>query len=198
MHPKLPSFLLVTEPQRKPDPSAYAHALAPGSGMILRHYDHPDRAAIARSLQAIANTNRLILIVAADWRLAASLHADGVHLPEGVMRSGILAPMLGWARRHRRLVTAACHSRLALGRAHRLRVSAALLSPVFVTASHPDAKILGAHRFAVLCRSTSLPVYGLGGIRAKSAQSLRRRAKAWGTAATIPLKSSREAGTKPP
>ena len=50
---------------------------------------------------------------------------------------------------------------------------AALLAPVFATASHPDARALGPHRFAALSRQSRLPVYALGGIDRDRAQLLQ-------------------------
>ena len=159
----LPGRFLVTDAARRPDPLPAAARLAAGQGVVLRHYGRPERAALAKRLAALAARRKLVLLVADDWRLAAALGA-GLHLPEGMLRSGRLAPALGWARRRRRLVTAACHSRAALAAAARLGVDAALLSPVFATASHPGAPALGPLRFARLCRAARLPVYALGGI----------------------------------
>ena len=186
MRPKLPSFLLVTTPERKPDPTD----LHPGSGVILRHYGHPNRLSMGQTLAHHARIKRVTLLVAADLGLAVRLRAGGIHLPEGMMTVP-LAPILGWARRNNRLITAACHSRLALNRARRLKVDAALLSPVFPTASHPGAKILGLPHFASLCKKVPIPIYGLGGMRRKTAALTLRHTNAVGVAATIPLKSKR-------
>lgn len=191
MRPRLPSFLLTTDAQRKPDPLAEVRQLGPGHAVILRHYGHPQRESLAHSLSRLARQRRTTILIAADWRLAAKVGADGIHLPQGLLDSGRLAPALGWIRRRKKLITAACHSHQAIGRAWRLKVSAALVSPILATASHPDARPLGILRFAALCRSTLLPLYALGGIRA----DLRRRTGATGMAGTIPLKSIRQAVT---
>ena len=197
MRHTLPSFLLVTDAQRKPDPVPAVLALKPGDGLILRHYRHPGRADLARSLDRIARANRLVLLIAADLRLAASLRVSGIHLPEGLLRTGPLAPILGWARRNNRLITAACHNRIGLGKAGRLKLDAALLSPVFPTASHPGAKTLGLARFAALSRAAGLPVYGLGGMRKNTARAMMARTNACGVAGTIPLNTYRQAGKNP-
>ncbi len=159
----LPALFLVTDSARRPDPLPAAARLPRGSGVILRHYGRPDRVPLARRLAELASRRRLVLLVAADWRLAAALGA-GLHLPEGLLRSGRLAPALGWARRRRRPVTVACHDRAALAMAGRLGLAAALLSPVFPTTSHPGAAVLGPLRFARLCHAARLPVYALGGV----------------------------------
>ena len=191
MRPRLPSFLLTTDAQRKPDPLDQALQLGRGQGVILRHYGHAQRESLAHTLSKLARQRQTVLVIAADWRLAAKVGADGVHLPQGLLESGHLAPILGWARRHQKLITAACHTQCAIGRAWQLGLSAGLVSPILPTASHPDARPLGILRFAALCRSTPLPLYALGGIRT----DLRRRTGAKGMAGTIPLKSIRQAVT---
>ena len=49
---------------------------------------------------------------------------------------------------------------------------AALLSPVFATASHPDERPLGLEGFNLLAAQAGLPVYALGGINANNAARL--------------------------
>jgi len=168
----LPNLLLVTDEARLPDPLPTVARLPAGSGVLLRHYGAADRAPLAHALARRARRRRLTLLVAADWRLAAAVGAAGIHLPEGLLRSGLLATLLGWARRRRRLVTAACHGPAALALAHRLGVSAALLSPVFATASHAGAAGLGPLRFARWCRRAALPVFALGGLSGRTARRL--------------------------
>ncbi|MBT3536145.1 MAG: thiamine monophosphate synthase, partial [Rhodospirillaceae bacterium] len=70
------------------------------------------------------------------------------------------------------LITAAAPSPAAVRRAARQDVDAALLSPVFATASHPGAVELGTVRFANWVRGAPLPVYGLGGISAANGNRL--------------------------
>lgn len=169
----VPALILVTDEHRLPDPAPVMETLPPGSGVWLRHYDVPDREALARRLAAIARRRRLVLVVAgADWRLAARLGAAGVHLPEAVARSADLAGLRLWLG-HRRLLSVAAHSRHGLARAAGLGADCALLSPVFATASHPGAATLGAIRFALWARRAGLPVIALGGVNAGSARSLR-------------------------
>lgn len=186
--PSVPARLLVTDERRRPDPLPLAARLPVGDGIVFRHYGADDRPALARRLAKIAKARRVVLLVAADWRLAESVGAAGVHLPEGMLRSGRLAPLLGWARRKGRLVTAACHSPAALGVARRLKVSAVLLSPVFPTASHPGAPVLGPLRFTIWTRRAGLPVIALGGITSITARRLKGRGVV-GLASVSPLAS---------
>jgi thiamine-phosphate pyrophosphorylase len=154
----------VTDVHRLPDPLPVMARLPPGTGVILRHYGEAGRERLGRAVARLARRRRLVLLVAGDWRLAAGLGADGLHLPEGLARHGLLAGALGWVRRRRRLLLVACHGITALGRAKALGADAALLSPVFATASHPGAPAIGAVRFGLWARRAGLPVIALGGM----------------------------------
>ena len=153
--PELPSLILMTDEDRLPDPQ--------GAAVCLRHYGVPGRAELARALRQLCRRKGLRLIVAGDAGLAASVGADGLHLPEAVMRAHPLAALL-WRRRPGRILTVAAHSPSALFAAQRLGADAALLAPVFPTQSHPDVKPIGPLRFAAWCRAAPLPVYALGGV----------------------------------
>jgi thiamine-phosphate pyrophosphorylase len=140
--------------------------LPPGTGVVLRNYDHPDRGNWARALVQLCRQRRLVVLVAGDDRLAFACRADGVHWPEGLAR-----------RPHRRtftsmLVTVAAHGAAGLKAAARHRADAVFLSPVFVTVSHPDAVPLGIVRFGLLRRQTRTAVIALGGITDKTARRL--------------------------
>jgi thiamine-phosphate pyrophosphorylase len=168
---QLPPLILMTDSIRLPDPDATILALAPGSAVILRERARPRLVVLARRLSPLCRARRIRLLVAGDWRLAREVGADGLHLPEAMIRHGP-----GYWRRVRRhdwIVTAAAHSPIAIRLAARLGVDAVLLSPVFATASHPGARTLGPLRFARWARESSVPVYALGGIDAARAHRLR-------------------------
>jgi thiamine-phosphate pyrophosphorylase len=160
----------MTDSRRLADPAAAIAGLPRGSAVILRHYEDPAREALGRRLLELSRGAGVRLLVAGDARLAVRLRADGLHLPEWMARRGTAA----W-RRWRQpgwLVTAAAHSPAALWRAARAGADAALLAPVFATASHPRAEPLGVLRFAAWCRRAPLPVYALGGVTAATAPRL--------------------------
>ncbi|MDA1097554.1 MAG: thiamine phosphate synthase [Proteobacteria bacterium] len=165
---RLPGVILLTDATRLADPLPAAAALPPGGAIILRHYGVAGREALGRELMALCRRRGLSLLIAADWRLAWKLGAHGVHLPE--WQAARPPP---WPRKPGWLLTAAAHSGPALLQAARLGAHAALLSPVFATASHPGARTLGPTRLAGLIRQAGLPVYGLGGITAANAARLR-------------------------
>ncbi len=168
----LPPLILLTDSRRLPDPLPAAAQLARGNAVILRHYDAPDREALARRLAALCRRRGVLLLVAGDWRLAWRIGADGVHLPEGLARRGPRSWGAGVPHRPGFLVTAAAHSPPAIRRAARAGADAVLLSPVFPTASHPGAKTLGTLRFARWCRMATVPVYALGGVSRDTAPRL--------------------------
>ncbi|WP_173979492.1 thiamine phosphate synthase [Magnetospirillum sp. UT-4] len=173
---RIPTRILVGDTVRLPDVAAAAARLPAGTGVLLRPYGAPDRLAVGLAAVAVARRRRLVLLVAADWRLAARLGAAGLHLPEGLARHGVLSPALGWVRRRRLLLTVAAHSPAALARARCLKAHAALLSPVFPTASHPGAATLGETRFGLWARRAGLPVLALGGINDRTWRRLAGRA----------------------
>lgn len=176
-------MFLVTDDSRLPDPRAAIAKLRPGTGVILRHYNAANRATLAHAIARLCRRRRLVLLVAgADWRLAAAIGAQGLHWPEGLSGTGNLAGAQGWRRRRRLLLTCAAHSPRALRRAHARGADAALVSPVFPTASHPGAAAIGAVRFRLWAARAPLPVIALGGITASTWKRLGPR-PAWGAAA---------------
>lgn len=167
----LPRLLVMSDSQRLPDPLAVLDRLPAGAGMILRHYRDPEREDLAYRLARACRWRGVVLLVAGDPGLARRCGADGLHLAEHQARR---IAGCGRLRRPRPgfLVTAAAHSPAALARAARLGADAALLSPVFPTASHPGSATLGAGGLARLVAGACLPVYALGGISAANAGRL--------------------------
>ncbi len=171
--PHLPELILMTDPDRRADPLAAATALPPGAAVILRHYQDPGRRDLAHDLAALCRRTGVVLIVAGDARLARAVGAGGLHLPEWQARRG---PHYWRAwRRPDWLVTAAVHSPAALMNARRAGATAALLSPVFSSLSHParERPALGPLRFTLLIRQSPLPVYALGGVDEARARRLK-------------------------
>lgn len=164
--PGLPPLILMTDSHHLPDPAAAVACLPRGSAVIARHRDRTALEALARALAGPCRRHGVRLLISGDGRLALSVGADGLHLPEAMARLGPRRRRPGW------LVTAAAHSPAALRRAAVAGADAALLSPVFATASHPAAPPLGPLLFAAWCRDSPLPVYALGGITAGTARRL--------------------------
>ncbi len=62
------------------------------------------------------------------------------------------------------LLVASCHTQEDLQQAQRIDADFVVLSPVKVTASHPEATPLGWERFSEMVKDITVPVYGLGGM----------------------------------
>jgi thiamine-phosphate pyrophosphorylase len=157
----------LTDDARVADPLGAAHALPRGSVVILRVRDPERRAALATPLRQMARMRNLILLIADDPALAARIGAHGMHLPEARARQAA-----HWrALRPHWFITVAAHSlRAILGAAD---ADAVLLSPVFVTESHPGALPLGAARARLMARQVGMPMLALGGVTAQNACLLR-------------------------
>jgi len=164
----LPRLLFLTDRRRVPDPVAAAERLPKGSGVILRDYGYGKRAELAMALRPVCAKRGLIFLVGGDARLARKVGADGVHFPEAMFdrMSSFRQEAPGV------IITAAAHDAVALERAQNAGADAALLSPVFPTASHPGAPALGIEAFSTLVRSSTLPVYALGGLTARTVTRL--------------------------
>jgi len=160
---RIPPLWLFTDAKRLPDPRDAVARLPRGlAGVVFRHDDDPHRASLGHDLARICRARRLVLVVAGDIRLAASLRA-GVHLRGGRWP----APM-----RINGFVTSSAHSVPDLRRAARSGARLAFLAPVFATASHPGAPSLGPLRWSALARRSPLAVAALGGIDGASVRRL--------------------------
>ena len=99
------------------------------------------------------------ILVNGDVGDAQRLAADGVHLNSRRLLALTQRP---WSRD--RWVAASCHNQDQLWHAERIGVDFAVLGPVYPTASHPTATVLGAARFTEWVTQVNLPVYALGGL----------------------------------
>ena len=164
----LPPLIFVTDPARTPDPAAIAQRLPRGAGLIYRSFGAADATAVAGALRRVADARGLVLLIGADEALAVAIGADGVHLPQRMLREGsrLRARRPGW------ILTGAAHDALALSAAHQAGLDAALTSPVFASRSASAQGQLGPIRLAGLVRQARLPVYALGGVNRNTAPRL--------------------------
>jgi len=166
----LPRLWLMTDSERMTDPARAVAALPPGSGVVLRHRDARQRRRLAEQLRPVCRRRRLVLLIAGDWRLAAALRCDGVHLPERMVAAGPAPGLRLWSRRA--IVTAAAHSEIAMRLAQRLNVDAVMLAPVLATPSHPHARVLGRVGTAAMTKRACVPIVALGGLSARTLTQL--------------------------
>ena len=169
---KTPALWLMSDETRLRDPGAAVAALPRGSAVVLRHSGAGNRQDLAMRLAVLCRQRGLILMIAGDWRLAARVGAAGLHLGEQAARRGLSPGARLWRRRGRLLLTVAAHSEEGARRARALDASAIMLSPVFVTASHPERRPLKHTRLAAIARNTAVPVIALGGITAANVARL--------------------------
>lgn len=160
----LPALWLISDKRNDAGLERALARLPRGSGLIYRHYHLPgaERLARFRVLRRIAKARGHAVILADSSLTAREWGADGIY---GAPRS--LAP-----RRHGLIHLATAHNLRELGLAARLGADAALLSPVFPTATHPGGAMLGGVRFRLLAAQTRLPVIALGGMNAHRANAL--------------------------
>jgi thiamine-phosphate pyrophosphorylase len=164
-------MIAMSDEARMPDPMTVVPRLRAGSAFIFRHYGAPDRCALAAQLAPLCRRYSVKLLIANDARLAHAVHADGLHLSESALRQNRRHWRL-WRRPHW-FITGAAHSPAALVQAARMRIDAALLAPVFPTASHPERTHIGILRFALWAKNSPLPVYALGGMSPMSVRRLK-------------------------
>lgn len=133
------------------------------SGVIFRHYDlaHVTRLALFRQVRRICRQRGHMLLLAGDERTARCWHADGYHARGGQRRSGNMVR------------SAPVHDLRELAEAKRNGVDLMLISPVFATASHPGAVVLGRGGLMRLAKlAPGLKVIALGGMNATKAALL--------------------------
>jgi thiamine-phosphate pyrophosphorylase len=164
----LPSLLFFTDPARVPDPTTVAKRLPRGAGIVFRAFGAPDAVEQGRRLRAIANERGLLLLVGAHANLAEGIGADGLHMPE---RLAADIPRLR-AEHARYLITVAAHDLGAMQAAERAGADAVVVSPVFPSNSPSAGEPLGLKGLEDLIAATPLPVYALGGVRARTVTQL--------------------------
>lgn len=154
----MPPLWLFTDPARMNDVAAAVRALPAGlCGVVFRHDGVAGRANLLREVARICRARRLMLVVAGPGAMPAGV---GRHLREG---RGGLAPSGS---------TSSAHGRAALVRARRAGATLAFLSPVFATASHPGATVLGPCRWAAAAGRSGMAVGALGGVDGRSVRRL--------------------------
>lgn len=164
----LPHLLFFTDPQRVPNPEAIAERLPAGAGIVYRAFSAEDAIERGRRLRVIATERGLLLLVGAHPGLAEGVRADGLHMPE---RLSAEIPRLR-AEHSRWLITVAAHDRDALQAAERGGADAVVVSPIFPSNSPSAGEPLGVEGLKDLVAATSLPVYALGGVRARTVSRL--------------------------
>lgn len=168
----LPRIWLMTDPRLGDDLLPAIKKLPMGSGVIFRHYALTDtaRRRLFGQVRRLCHRRGHMILLAGDERSALRWHADGFHLRSRKRR-----------RSSRMILSAPVHNRRELAQAVRIGADLVLLSPVFTTASHPGAKILGRTTFMALAgHCKDIAVIALGGMTARKAAMFdKRRVHGW-------------------
>ena len=115
-----------------------------------------------------ATRGAALLFVNGYPQIAVESGADGVHLPESSesLERGVLPADL--------MVGRSVHSPGAVARALRAGTDLLVAGAVFPTTSHPGVTPAGVGLIEQACRSTDVPVIGIGGIGPTNAASVVR------------------------
>lgn len=133
-----------------------------------KHLSRAELTPIATELRAITRDRGIRYLINNEIDLAATLAADGVHLPEIGPPPSAARAQLGPAA----LIGASCHDPAGLERAAHGGASYATLSPVFE--SPGKGAPLGIEQWSSWANAAQLPVFALGGVRAEHAGDLQR------------------------
>ena len=159
----LPDLWLISDARNDAALEKALARLPRGSGFVYRHYHlAPEHrrarfAALARLARARGHT----VVLADSAATACEWGADGIYGPP---RSLHRAPGL--------LRVATAHDLAEIAQANRAGADAVMLSPAFVTRSHPGDTALGPVRFRLLAYRAAMPVVALGGMTVRSTRRL--------------------------
>jgi thiamine-phosphate pyrophosphorylase len=162
-----PPLLLVTDRRqaRRPLPDVVTAALDAGCRWIsLREKDLPpdEQILLARSLLPLAHAKGAKLMVHGDASLAASVGADGVHLPSGSDPAAARA-LVGPGR----IVGVSIHTVPEAAAIDPTHVDYVLAGPAFETASKPGyGPEIGRKGLAEMARAAPVPTLAIGGVNA--------------------------------
>ena len=164
---QLPSAYLITP---EPGPGCIDEflqqlqtCLARGIGMVqLRapSFTQEEYAELASRVLPLCRASGALLLLNSEPGLVEQLGADGIHLTSHRLQACQARPLAAHFK-----VLASCHDPDQLKRAVAIGADAVVLSPVQVTASHPDTVPIGWDNFSAWVDCCSVPVYALGGMR---------------------------------
>ncbi len=160
---RLPGIWLMTDPRFGDDLLPAIRRLPRASGVIFRHYgvEQQARFALFLKVRQICRQRGHMLLLAGDERSARIWRADGFHTRERRRLSKSL------------IRSAPVHNRDELAEVRRNGADLVFISPVFETASHPGASVLGRGGLMQLAQlARGMKVVALGGMDAHKAAGL--------------------------
>lgn len=159
---RVPSRWLMTDSRLGGALPKIVATMPPRSAVVVRPYalDPAGRDALIRHIRRVARAKRHVLLLAGDGNAAGY---DGRH---GLMARDV--------RCCGGLLSMAVHNRRDARLARHIGADAALISPIFTTRSHADARVIGARglmRLAAMAQPAK--AIALGGMNAKRFSQLR-------------------------
>ncbi len=146
------------------------------SAFIFREYDlnQQKRQELAEKIFAICQEKSCKFLIGKDLELARKIEADGVHFSDldfvdGFDNASVVA---GFARKF--TISLSCHSLQSVQKAQNSGADVIFLSPIFATKSHANAKTLDLENLAEACKSSTKPIFALGGISEKNLASIAK------------------------
>lgn len=173
-----PPILVITDRQMatRPLPEVVGGALQGGCRWVLLR--EPDLTgdpliALGTEIRALCRAAGATLSISADLDAAASIGADGLHLPQRLAGSDMVAlarTRLG----PEALIGISCHSLTEAEDAVAFGADYITLSPLFLTESKPGyGPALGTGLFRGISAQLPIPVLALGGIDDRNALDVR-------------------------
>ena len=117
-----------------------------------------DLATLYQEVVKINQAYDALIMLNSSVLFAENLRAKGVHLSSKALMSATSIPK-------NMISGASCHSKAQMLKAESLGVDFILISPVLKTATHPNSKPIGWETFETFCKSSTIPVYALGGMQ---------------------------------
>ena len=165
----LSPFVFMTDPQRVSDPVSAARHLPAGITIIYRHFGRESCQRIAEELRQVTFQREQQLLIGHDPALAISVGADGVHFRRD---EAIRAPMI-WRERCPDWIISMAGLKGDQAYSGDLSVLDGLfISSVFYSKSPSAGDPIGAKALTNICQALPVPVFALGGIKARTAPKL--------------------------
>jgi len=169
---RLSPLIFLTERKRFKNIFETLQSIPSQTLVIIRDYDLSplERLKYSQKIIGVCRKRGIKVLVGKDPLLARSLQADGLHIPEKLLK-----PLSNWRQKEPGwLFTTSCHSRRGLERIQNTQIDAVLLSPIFPTQSHPNSKTLGSEILKEMSLISTLPIYALGGINESNIKDIRQ------------------------
>ena len=152
----------MSDENRLPDPLVILQKLPNNIAIVFRHYHYQNRYPLAHQLVETAHRRGLKVLISGNSHLAQKVHADGIHLPSYMLKTGQARRIIN--RYPYWLITAAVHTPRELRQAEELGVDALLISPIFTTTTRVQRNSLGPMGLRRFNRTNLIPTFALGGI----------------------------------